>query len=209
MHIERAITEYLRSNMGMFILVCLFFVIGVVIGTVTVGFLDTAQKAQLANFLRLSIRTVAYDDVLDRGLVVRASLVGNCKLLFVNWILGMTVIGLVLIPLVVIAKGFTIGFTVAFIVEELGLEGVILSLVSIFPPNFFAVPAVLLSATAGMSLSKILLRHRILREKGLLVEQFVGYTILVAFLSTLFLAGSLVDAYVVPVFLKTIGPFVA
>ncbi|NLM64148.1 MAG: hypothetical protein GX183_02715 [Firmicutes bacterium] len=77
-----------------------------------------------------------------------ASLRANMGSLILIWLGGLSVLGALGSLVVVTVRGFSVGFTVCFIVRELGLPGVALALASVMPHNLIAAPA-LVTACAG------------------------------------------------------------
>ena len=59
------------------------------------------------------------------------------------WLLGLTVVGAPLVILLVGARGFILGFTVGFLVQEKTGQGLLLALVAVLPQNLFYVPGLL------------------------------------------------------------------
>ncbi len=80
---------------------------------------------------------ILYQSILDNVLKTAA-------LLFV---LGLTVIGAPLVLGIVFLRGFVLGFTVGFLIQETSLNGLILAAAAVLPPhNVVAVPAIMIAA---------------------------------------------------------------
>lgn len=112
----------------------------------------------------------------------------------------------ILLPLLFInffAKGFRIGFTVAFIVKCYGLGGSLFALVSLLPQNI-----IYLSATVIYSVFAFIqaLEIRRLRKEGILYKykSKIILNTLTAFLLFLLLTtvGSLLESFILPTFIK-------
>jgi stage II sporulation protein M len=111
------------------------------------------------------------------------------------WILGLTAIGIPLIIMVVAGRGFILGFTVGFLVQEKAAQGLVLALVAVLPQNLCYVPACLISGTLACYFSFTLLRG--MRENPV-TSGLVVYTMIFLLIFLLVLLGTWLEAYLVP-----------
>ena len=81
----------------------------------------------------------------------------NIKYMGVIWILGISIIGLPVMLILLFLKGMVIGFTVGFLVNQMGWSGFLLSFVSVLPQNIFIIPVFL-------SVMQLLLCHFLLKH---------------------------------------------
>ena len=78
------------------------------------------------------------------------------------WILGISIIGLPVIFIMVFLKGIVVGFTVGFLVNQMGINGFFLSFVSVLPQNILLIPAYLIMGTCAIAFSMRLIRQLLL-----------------------------------------------
>lgn len=119
------------------------------------------------------------------------------------WFLGLTVVGTPLIILLIGAKGFTVGVTVGFLVQEEAGRGLLLALVGVLPQNLCYIPAFLGAGVLAFYFSFTLLRSshgNTLRRIGVYSLVFLSFALLI-------LLGSWVETYLVPTFIKLICSF--
>ncbi|MDN5375388.1 MAG: stage sporulation protein [Thermacetogenium sp.] len=115
------------------------------------------------------------------------------------WFLGLTVLGTPLILLVIGGRGFILGFTVGFLVQERAGQGLLLALITVLPQNLFYVPAFLGGGILSVYYSLTLLRGL----RGAAVSLRLGvYSLLFLFFMLFVLAGAWIEAYMAPVFLR-------
>lgn len=198
--------SYLSARTGYFIFFAVLFVVGVGFGAAAVRALGDAQKAELLDYLEVYLRG------LGRGVpetppnvLWRQAVMSNLRTVALMWASGLVVVGLLVAPAVVFLRGFVIGFAVGFLSYELGLRGILIALLAVFPQNILAVPATLTIAVATASYSVAVVR-RGRRRPGTDVS-VAGYTIVVLGMVVLLLVASTLEAYVAPVLMRLIAGY--
>ncbi|MBI2874447.1 MAG: stage II sporulation protein M [Firmicutes bacterium] len=207
---REALFQYFRENLGIYFFVTLTYALGIGFGAFSVSALGAAQKAELAEYLRVFFQELDRIGGLQANLVVQRAVFSHLKIGLIIWFLGITVVGAPLILVLLFLKGFILGFTVGFVVHEMSFPGLLFAVVGILPHNVILVPALLMMGTSGISFSLMLIRHRLNpRRGGGGYQQFLGYSFLCLLISILFVLGGLVESYIVPVFIRLISPAVA
>jgi len=111
------------------------------------------------------------------------------------------VIGVPLILAVVFLRGYALGFTVGFLVQQKGGAGVIMSILSILPQNLVYIPLLIIWAVIAVNFSSYLIgRH----PGAALGKTLINYSLLLAVFLVLFTAGAFIEAYLSPWFLSLI-----
>ncbi len=116
------------------------------------------------------------------------------------WIFGLTVVGSPLIILVIGARGFIIGFTVGYLVQEAAGQGLVLALAGVLPQNLCYIPAFLGAGALAFYFSFTLLRG----QRDAPFQRLGVYSLLFLFFLLLVLIGAWVEAYLVPGLLRLI-----
>jgi stage II sporulation protein M len=98
---------------------------------------------------------------------------------------------------VVFMRGFSLGFTVGFLLQEKAGAGVMLSLISLLPQNLIYIPLLLVAAVLAVNFSLYILRGRSYGKASLGVS-LLGYSALMGLLMLVFMTGAFVEAYLVP-----------
>ncbi len=202
---REGILNYFRKNVALYFFVLLLFVLGVMAGSLTVRALGADQKQELVDHLQVFLRGLgpSADKVDPRAVMQRADSV-HLKTAVVLWVLGVTIIGLPLVVGVIFVKGFVIGFSVGFLVEQMGLSGLVFSIFSIWPQNLVAVPAFLIIAASSISFSWMLLVNRLAHRKTHWVEEFSSYTVLCVGMTALLMVAGLLEGYVTPALMRLV-----
>lgn len=194
-----SLLEHIRQHWFSYGLSCLLFLIGIVSGAVAVRTLSLPQKQDLLGYLNLYFDTVLLNklDAVSWQSVVW----GNTQTVLILLLCGLIVFGVPCILGYLFLKGFIIGFSVGFFVDEMGLRGFLFALASVIPHNVVAVPALIgLSAVAlTFALSTISgRRSRMSRRRSALTDYAVNALPLILLMAL----ASVIEVYITPVFIK-------
>ncbi len=207
--IQEAIIEYIRDHIGIFVLLGVLFVIGVVTGAIAVNSLGYTLKGELLGYLKEFLTVLTQPDKVQPTVALRNALWNNGRLILVICLSGLIVVGIPFILASVVFKGFIIGFTVAFLVQEMGIKGVILAFAAVLPQNLFAVPILLIISSAALSFALLIIRKRFF-DKTRRIRVNIGYYLIVeTLLGILLMATSLIEVYISPVFMKVLAQFIS
>ncbi len=175
------------------------FLCGLIAGALILHALTPVQQGELhqylTDFLR-GVESLSQNRAALEGLKVWQEILKTQIITFIFlWISGLTVVGIPLIVLIIGVRGFILGFTVGFLVQERAWQGLILALVAVLPQNLCYVPALLGAGILAFYFSFFLFRGP--RDHSILASLLV-YSLV--FLLTFFLAliGTLLETYLVP-----------
>ena len=197
--------DYVRANIVAYFFMILIFVIGIVIGAMAVKTLPDEQKTELIGYLRVFFQGLAetQNTAGDTQSLLAGVMLNNVKVIGVMWLLGFTIVGIPFVLFLVCLRGFVIGFTVGFLVNEYIMRGLLFAVVSVLPHNFLAVPAILATGVSATTFSLMLVRRN--RSKDNLFYNSVAYSIFCLAMLFVMLGAALVEVYVSPVFMKTVA----
>ncbi|NPV42426.1 MAG: stage II sporulation protein M [Firmicutes bacterium] len=205
--LRRSFFDYIKENLFLYFIAILILVVGIVSGSISVKALNVQQKDNLINYINLFFQKVDIN-ALNSKLVLKYSILNNLKLVSLIWVLGLTIIGIPFVMLILFIKGFILGFTVGFLIDELGFTGILFSTISLFPQNIIIIPSVVIIGVSALSFSLILLKNKRGTEKYSIIQQFTGYTILVSLMALIIILGCFIEAYISPVFMKMMLPYI-
>jgi stage II sporulation protein M len=120
------------------------------------------------------------------------------------WLLGFTIVGVPFVLFILFTRGFIIGFTVGFLVNEYIMKGLLFALASVLPHNFFAIPAILVTGVSATTFSLMLVRRKLHGKTNLLYVS-VAYSVLCMGMLLLMMVAALIEVYISPVFMKLIA----
>lgn len=204
--IQLEIKEYLRENMGIYILIICLFVVGVLAGALAVRGLDESQRLALNSYFNYFVESFNDPETMNQGAIFRDSLKLNFQYLFLTWILGIFLFGYPLISGLVALRGFSVGFTVGFLVERASFRGILFSMGSVLPHNLLVIPAIVVIAVTGFSFSWLRFRGYLEKRPCSIREHIGPYTLMVFLVGLVLFLGVLTEAYISPVFVKLLIP---
>jgi stage II sporulation protein M len=200
------LVEFTNNNIFIIGIVSLLLMVGIVSGSFSVRALDTFQRTEVIQLLEGFLNNT--DVYLQDNLATfRTSIIFNIQTIIILWFFGLFSFGSPFIGLLLFARGFILGFAVAFLIEELGFKGLIFATISIFPQNIIILPALILGGTNGMVYSIKKFKNRFGGRKTYYrSNDFIGYCIITGVVLIALVLGSLMEAYISPVFIRFIIP---
>jgi stage II sporulation protein M len=155
------IREYIEERLFLFILAFLLFSMGIVFGTLSAKSLGEGQKTELLHYIQLFFQGMKKEvqPVTDISLAKEA-IFNHLKTIFVLLLLGVSVIGVPLILFLIFAKGYILGFTIGFVLQQLSGKGFLFTVTSVFPHYVLIIPAFLVAGVANIDFAGALLKSR-------------------------------------------------
>lgn len=202
---QSVVATHFREHSSIYLFVVVLFLMGVIFGAIVVNSLTFSQKEDLAYYLSQFFGEVSNGKVAASKDVFAQSLFDNSKFIGMMGILGISIIGLPVILIVLFMKGLVIGFTVGFLVNQMGWNGFLLSFVSVLPQNFIIIPVFIITATVAVSISLKMIRRQFMKKISEPILPLLGRYALVFVVAGLFLViAALFEAYISPSLMKTV-----
>lgn len=120
--VKSYIKKYIIDNAKEYIIVTILFLIGIIISVIVINSLKETDLNSSKNFIENYIATIKENYQIDMGNLLKDSILRNVYTTLILWILGCTVIGMPLIYITILYKGYTIGFSIASIITTLGVR---------------------------------------------------------------------------------------
>jgi len=208
--VRRALLEYLRENMGIYIFVTSFFLGGIAAGALIVKFLeaDYLEKLQTSFFSFLQSRQINSQVNPEFFQLLEVSYQKNFLFLAIMWFFGLFWPGFPFVLFTLFLKGLSLGFTVGFIVSNFALKGILFSLAALLPHNIVLIPAFLFAATMATSFSYMHFKQRFSPKKTLAGSHLREYCFFILISILFILIGGLVEAYLSPVFIRLVVSYI-
>lgn len=181
------------------------FMIGISSGAITINMIDADRKKEIIKFLESFFKLINENNV-DNVILVKQSLKNNIQTFILLWFSGVSIIGIPLVVGLVLVRGFVIGFTVGFIVNELGVKGFVFSVFSILPQNIFFIPWIIISSAYSLSFAIKFIKGKFSKKNKVnFINEATKYTIAMSILFLISLVGTVIESYVTPIFMKLIS----
>ncbi|WP_088102356.1 stage II sporulation protein M [Halalkalibacter urbisdiaboli] len=197
------VLRHIEENRSIYIFTTVLFLIGIVFGAIVVNSLSLTQKHDLYKYLSQFFGQVSEGQVANSSEMFTQSFAHYAKYFGLMWILGLSIIGLPIILILLFLKGVVVGFTVGFLVNQMGMAGFFLSFVSIMPQNFILVPAFVIVGTASVSFCLKMIRQQFMKKSNVpIFPQFIKYSLLILCVGAALAFASGFEAYISPTLMK-------
>lgn len=197
----KILTEYFKRNIIQYIFLSIILIIGIVLGSITVNFISDMQLENIQSFIKGFLANVNGISV-DYSSVFYISLSNNIKTAVLLILLGLSVVGIPFILGIIFFRGFILGFTVGFLIEDLGSKGLILSVLSILPQNLIILPCIISIGVTALTFATTVIKNRLKNYHENYTQMISGYILLNLFFSFLLVISGLIEGYISPMFIK-------
>ncbi|MEH7095093.1 stage II sporulation protein M [Neobacillus vireti] len=197
--------SYFREHSSIFLFIVVLFLMGVIFGAIVVNSMSITQKEDLFYYLSQFFGQVSDGTVTDDNDLFLQSFLHNSKFIGLMWILGISIIGLPIILILLFLKGMVVGFTVGFLVSQMGWKGFLLAFASILPQNLIIIPVFILMAAFSVIFSIRMIKRQFMKKYALPIMPYFKRYIVSLIAAVLFIsAASGVEAYLSPWLMKSI-----
>ena len=198
--------DLILPNKKINIFVITVLMLGVISGSIFLMMSNSTDKTsvttQINNFL-LSIS----NDTIDNGLALRNSLIINYIFVFLIFVLGLSMIGILVNIFLTYIKGFLVGFSISSIFLTYGAKGILPALLYTFPHQLINVIVItvltIYSIMFASSLFKIIVSKKNINNRTMLKKYLVilMFSVVISFIS------SFLEVYLFPNLLKLVVKF--
>jgi len=183
------------------------FILGIIAGAISIKIIGPEKNSDIMLFLNYLFKAIE-NNRLDSISILKQSLIDNFKAVLIIWISGLIYLGVIVSPAVMLFRGFALGFSVGFFVYEYGLKGFLFSVLGIFPQNLITIPGIISIASVSMSYSlSSVKRRKIMIKNNRKFPHMVDYSLMTMAFSSLILIGSVIEAYIAPIFLRLLTDY--
>lgn len=166
------INKHIESNFGLYFLFGILFFISIAIGVLFVNSLSSAQSETL----QLSITNRIHNIANNNNNYLKEIIKENSILFFTMWFSGITIIGIIINYIMVIYKGFCLGYTISAIAISIGKgKAILFVLSSMLIQNIIFLPALFAVAVSSMRFLKMVLKER---NKETVFLEIIRHTII-------------------------------
>lgn len=203
MNIVNNLNSKFRENKMLYILVLVFFCVGIVLGTYTIKYMNISDTTDLSNYFTGFIKSLAEKPVDNKVLIIDI-LKKNILIIIIILMLAFTIIGAPIILLVDLFKGYTLGYTFSFLITTFSGKGIWIALASTIPQNLFYIPFFIGISIISIEMSSIKLKDKFLNKPSKVNILSNELLIKLCFLICLFTVGVIVETFVCPSLIKII-----
>lgn len=191
---KNILVTHVQNNIREYTIGCIIFVIGILLGVVFVNNLTEIQTDEISMYITDSITSLKQNTNLNSFEILKESIKNNIILVIFLWLMGSTVIGLLLVYLIICFKGFCFGYTISTIIFVLGTgKGTLFLISTMLLKNIIAIPCTIALAVSGMKLYKSIMQDR--RKENVKIE-VLRHTIFSLFILILLTISSFIEVYI-------------
>lgn len=198
MYIEKSnIWAHIKQHMMIYLFMVTLFITGIIFGAVMVNSMTFIQKQDLFFHLDRYFMQVNTEEVAPSKDILTRSFFFHVKFLSLFFLLGITIIGIPAVWILNFIKGVVIGFSVGFIVNQLGAKGLLLATLSIAPQNIIIIPVYIIAGSLSMIFSLTLCYKLFGRSVTHSIgKPFMRYSVLFIILLICALGSSLIETFI-------------
>lgn len=196
--------EHIQNNFWLYIISILCIFTGIVLGVYKVKYLGDTYKSDILNYINSFTDYIANRNV-DYKNVLMVTIKNNIPFITLIWFLGMTMIGIPIILIIDLIKGYVLGFTISIMINSIGTKGLWVAFLAIIPQNIVYIPCIILASVFAMEFSLNFLSERMGKRftKGLWLR-ILSYSLSFLFIVIIMSVGFIFEAYGTPNLLKLI-----
>ena len=130
-------------------------VLGIISGSLFLMVLNENDKSEVINEISTFMSNINTNSI-NSVQALKNSLISNITYILLIWILGMSIIGILINIFATYIKGFILGFSITSLIYVYGIKGLLASFIYIFPHQLLNIMAILLVFIYSVMLTKYL-----------------------------------------------------
>jgi stage II sporulation protein M len=194
------IKTHIENNLREYAIASTIFIIGILFGVIFINNLNDTQNNEIGNYISTSIENLKESQDINQLLFIKETIKENLTFVTLLWLMGSTVIGLLLVYIIVAFKGFCLSYTISAIFHVLNNGKTIAMLVStMLLKNIIIIPCTIALAVSGMKVYKSIMQDR--RRENIKLE-ILRHTCFSIFILIVLILSSLIEVYLSQLILK-------
>ena len=194
------IKTHIENNLREYAIASIIFIIGILFGVIFINNLNDTQNNEIRNYINTSIENLKESQDINQLLFIKETIKENLTFVILLWLMGSTVIGLLLVYIIVAFKGFCLSYTISAIFHVLNNGKTIAMLVStMLLKNIIVIPCTIALAVSGMKVYKSIMQDRRKENIKLEILRHTGFSI---FILIILILSSLIEVYLAQLILK-------
>lgn len=186
----------IQSHMNIFVFIFVLFIMGMVFGAVIVNSMNFVQKQDLFFYLKQFFEQSINTSGVGKATLWKDSVLYHMKYMLLLFLLGISVIGMPIITVLLFIKGLVVGFSVGFLVNQMGWYGLLISSASIAPQNVIIIPVYLIAGSLALIFSLTLCKQLFIkRVHQPILQGLVRYSILFGILLLILTIASAIEVF--------------
>jgi stage II sporulation protein M len=196
------INENLRQNKLIYLIITVVFIVGLVLGVYSILYMSQTSKNDVMSYFNSFVSSVSDKQINYKDLIIE-SLKNNLIFFIAILMLGFIIVGAPFVLIIVLVKGFLIGFSFSLLINILGNRGIGLALIALVPQNIVIVPFIIMCSSLAVQFSMAKLKSKFTKA-SVSNEAILSYVNFYLFSAIFLVAGIFLETYIVPNLMKII-----
>ncbi|MCP3025785.1 stage II sporulation protein M [Halobacillus sp. A5] len=193
----RMVKSDINNHISIFVFIFVLFIMGMIFGAIIVNSMNFVQKEDLFFYLKQFFEQMVDRSSPDRTGLLRDSILYHVKYMLLLFLLGISIVGMPIITVLLFIKGLVVGFSVGFLVNQMGWYGLLLSSASIAPQNIVIIPVYLFAGALALLFSLTLCKQLFIkRVHQPILQAFAKYSLLFGALLLILISASLIEVFI-------------
>ncbi|WP_142415475.1 stage II sporulation protein M [Hathewaya massiliensis] len=188
------ILHHINNNIFLYLLCLIFLSTGIVLGFYNVKYMPSGDKSSIIKWIDSSLNILKSESIPSIDILI-SSISNYVPFVLMLWFLGMTIVGIPVILGLNILKGYALGFSFYFIINNFGIKGIWVGIGSILLQNIIFIPCIMILSVYAMEFSINILKGRL--HNGILVE-VISYSLKFILVFIIMFLGFFIEAYIAP-----------
>ena len=196
------VNNHFENNFWLYIISVFCIFLGIVLGIYTVKYLGPVEKEQLTSYLSRFTSSINGKNIIYKDIFFQ-SVRNNLPIIIGIWFLGLTMIGIPLILIIDILKGYTLGFTISFIIKGVGVKGIWITLLGILPQNIIYLPCMMFASVSAMEFSLAFFKNSMYKHwASSIFKRIASYSLIFVGIYVFMCLGFFLESYITPYFIR-------
>lgn len=196
--------NHIQENFWLYVISLLCIFTGIVLGIYSVKYMANNDRSDLVNYLSNFSQNITQGNFKYNNILIDI-IKNNVPLIIAIWFLGLTMVGIPIILLVDVVKGFTVGFTLSFMISGFGVKGIGIAVLGVIPQNLIYIPCILISSVLSMEFSINLLKDKMNKMyKNSIWVKLATYSFYFVALTIIMFVGFAFETFLSPSLVKII-----
>lgn len=201
---KEVVQDHISNNRKEYIIVTLFFIIGVFLGVLFINYTGESQHSEISTYLNQFLTKVNEKQDINQMEMLKISLWDNVLLAITIWFFGTTLIGLPVVFGILAYRGFCLGYTISACIQVLGFsKGIVFVLSSLVVQNLIFITVLLALAVSGFKLYQSIVKDK--RKENIKLEM-IRHTVFSLMMMMFLCLASVLEVFISGNLLKMIVP---
>lgn len=157
----KIVENHIKENIKEYTILLLIFIIGLIIGTITLNNSGETQSSEISEYLNSFTAKVQEGSKIDYSYMIVSIMKKNISIVVIMTLLGVSIIGMPALYLFIGYKGFCVGYTISSAIAVLGtFKGLLLTLSLMFLSKIIELPALFLIAVSSLKMLKSIIKDK-------------------------------------------------